>query len=80
MSLRLAYSAYVVCWPWRLWWLAPNDGHPRGGRCCRCEREVAVPRSATRDGICIYCALDVGLIDGIDAPLCENRSSAGVAR
>lgn len=71
MSLRVAYSGYVVCWPWHLWFLAVNDGHPRGGDCRRCGRDVAVPRSAKRDPICLYCALDVGLIDEADTAFGE---------
>ncbi len=49
------------CWPWHLWWLVEGP-HPRGDRCRRCLRDVAVPQDATGRPICIYCALDLGLI------------------
>lgn len=65
---REAAHAFVVCWPWHLWFLAPNDGHPRGGECSGCGRSVAVPRAAVGDPLCLYCGIDQGVVEAIDAP------------
>lgn len=61
--------ADVVCWPWHLHFLGDEAGHPRGGCCRFCARDIAIPANQTRGRfICRYCALDHGLIEAVDAP------------
>lgn len=60
----------VICWPWHLWRLEESEGHPQGGVCRICRRDVAVPRGAPASAaICIYCGLDRGLTPALDEPL-----------
>jgi hypothetical protein len=74
--LRLVHARQVACWPWGLSWL---DGKPvRFATCRTCKRDVAQPEAAARDvPICLYCALDSGLLPAIDIPLNPHQGEAG---
>ena len=58
--------APIVAWPWHLRTLAKKD-QQHGGQCCHCRREIAIAKDER--GICLYCAMDRGLIPLIDEPL-----------
>lgn len=65
--LRVVEVEPVVCWSWRLRDCADLPEHPVGGTCNRCSRDVAVPRDAgTREPVCLYCALDAGIIPEVE--------------
>lgn len=68
MSLTLVHVRQVVCWPWHLRGLGEE---PVVGALCRtCRRDVALPKSMARDvPICLYCALDDGLVEAVETPL-----------
>mgnify|MGYP007071576222 CR=1 FL=1 len=69
-ALRIVAPEPVVCWAWHLRDLLGLPESPRGGQCDTCRRDVAVPRWAgTRRPVCIYCAMDEGLIQPIDEPI-----------
>lgn len=57
-----------VCWPWHLRDMAELDHHPRGDNCMRCRRDIAVPRDADGDAVCLYCGMDLGLVEMVDRP------------
>lgn len=58
-----------VCWPWHLRGLAELDHHPRGGLCLVCRSDVAVPRGVTGEVVCLYCGMDLGLVEMVERPL-----------
>ena len=61
-------KAAWFCMPWRLRFCEAVDTH--GGRCCYCDREIAVPDD--RRGLnvgCIYCGLETG-----ELPLTEAEA------
>lgn len=69
----------VVCWPWHLWRLAADDGHPTGANCALCRLDVAVPRvEQHRKPICLYCAIDTGLRSGEPRPFPDNGRTAAL--
>jgi hypothetical protein len=58
----------VVCQTWGLRGFI--EGPVTGGQCNRCSRDVAVPGSVgRRRPVCVYCALDIGLVPAIDVEL-----------
>ncbi len=70
---EIATLAPVVCWPWHLWFLADGDCHPQGASCSRCGRDIAVPTTAAGRLVCLYCALDSGLLPATEIPLCREE-------
>jgi hypothetical protein len=53
----------AYCAPWHL--RAGEEIH--GARCCRCDREVAVPHDLKRLHVaCIYCGMESGAIPEIE--------------
>lgn len=68
-ALRVIPPEPIVCWPWSTARLV-FDGPFRGGACDRCARPVALsPSAGHRLPVCIYCAMDEGLIALEDKPL-----------
>lgn len=74
MTLRsVPIAAGWFAFPWHL----RGDAPVHGGRCCYCDREIAIPNEKRGWNVaCIYCGLDRGelpLIEAeayaIDAPL-----------
>lgn len=59
----------TVCWPWRLRDMAELDHHPRGGECKHCRRDIAVPRDAVGDVVCLYCGMALGLVEMVERPI-----------
>ena len=55
----------AVCWPWRLRHCG-EAAHTQGAKCIYCGRDVAAPDR--RRAMCIYCALDRGVIPAVDEP------------
>ena len=65
----------AICWPWHLWRLAADDGHPRGANCAVCGRDIAVEVGQPVTGaVCMYCAIDRGWLKAEDAPLVEGMA------
>lgn len=61
MLTLLPPSPATFCVPWRGRSFVKEPTH--GGRCCFCEREIAVPESARGlTASCIYCGMDRGLV------------------
>jgi len=55
---------YACCMPWELRdaWLEQIEP-VHGGRCCFCQRDVAVPEPASGKNVaCIYCGMDRGFV------------------
>ena len=68
-ALRLVPPPDVVCWPWFLRFMSADTRHPKGGECRACREAVAVPPDrSVAAAVCLYCAMDEGLIEGVDAP------------
>lgn len=44
------------------WHLRDRPPHPVGGQCRLCRRDVAMPPTRRVSPICLYCALDTGVI------------------
>lgn len=58
-------SPASICMPWHGRGFEKELTH--GGRCCFCEREIAVPESARgRTAACIYCGMDRGLVPVVE--------------
>ena len=75
-GLSVVRSDPVVCPPWEVRHIARYPVF--GDVCAFCTRDVAAPterRFALK--VCIYCALDRGLIPAIDAPLDEAGDLIG---
>lgn len=66
--LSLVPAEPVICWPWHLWFLANDEGHPRGGVCRYCQCDVAIPPGSTGLPVCLYCGMDRGLVEAVDVP------------
>lgn len=68
MGLALVHARKVPRWPWELAWL---DGRNAQYATCRtCERDVAQPKANAREvPVCLYCAMDSGLVEPVDVPL-----------
>lgn len=66
--LTLVHSKQAPCWPWSLRHLGEE---PATGATCRtCRRDVALPTARSGEvAICIYCALDSGLLEAEETPL-----------
>lgn len=64
-ALQIVRRERVACWPWRL---RETEGeYPIGATCADCGRDVALPRELNgRDAVCIYCALDSGLVPAVE--------------
>jgi len=75
MALTLVHAKQVACWPWGLGWI---DHAPLQYATCRtCERDVAQPVANAKDvPVCIYCALDSGLLPLEERPLGESSLAA----
>lgn len=70
MTLRLVHSRQVACWPWGLRAMEPR--RVLGAVCRGCRIDVALPIDQREDTpICIYCALDNGIVEAVDVPLDE---------
>lgn len=68
MGLRLVHSRQVPCWPWSLRFLSEQPAV--GEQCRECGRDVARPEAKAGEvPVCIYCALDSGLLPLEDEPL-----------
>lgn len=68
---RTAELRPLVCWPWHLHRLV-DGAHPTGGRCRWCRRDIAVPADLADlrpMRVCLYCAIDRGILSAIDTPL-----------
>ncbi len=61
----IASLAVITCMPWRL--RSTVGGHPVGGLCMDCGRDVAIPaHQRGSQARCIYCALDCGGVEEIE--------------
>lgn len=70
MTLRLVHAREVPCWPWEL--RALELGPALQAYCRPCGREVALPADHQADRpVCLYCAMDSGLLPAADLPLGE---------
>lgn len=70
MGLQLVHSRRVACWPWPMRDMQPE--RPIGAVCRDCGRDVALPITERECvPVCIYCAMDAGLIEAVDTPLGE---------
>ena len=70
MGLQLVHSRRVACWPWPMRHMQPE--RPIGAVCRECERDVALPVTERECApVCIYCALDTGLIEAVDSMIGE---------
>lgn len=68
MSLVLIHVRQIACWPWELGWFNGSDVF-KFATCRICERDVAQPVEAAKEvPVCIYCALDNGLMEALDVP------------
>lgn len=75
MSLSLVHAKQVACWPWGLGWLAKQE--VQYATCRTCERDVAQPKARAKEvPVCLYCALDSGLLPLEDYPLGEGPMSS----
>jgi len=67
-SPRFVARPQVPCWPWHLRMSMESEGHPIGDQCA-CGKEVALPRQfAGAEAVCLYCALDSGLLPSTEEP------------
>lgn len=67
-GLRLVHSREIVCWPAHLAfiWEQPTQG----ADCQDCGAVVAQPVAAAKERpVCLYCAIERGLIPAEDTPL-----------
>jgi hypothetical protein len=74
---RLVPADPVICAPWHLRGIgepcADDGNHPMGSRCQQCGTDIAIPRSrAPEPGICLYCAMDQGLVALEEVPPCDD--------
>ena len=67
-----AFPAPIVCWPWHLRLEGPAD-YSAGMECTDCRRDVAAPKNARRP-ICLYCAMERGLVPLIEIAPGSDRS------
>jgi len=68
--LTLVHSRQVACWPWSLGWIDREAVHY--ATCRTCQRDVAQPKEAAKlVPVCLYCALESGLLPLEDSPLGE---------
>jgi hypothetical protein len=52
-----------------------DDTPVHGGRCCYCDREIAVPNEYRGKHMgCIYCGLDKGLMPEQEIEPCEHTN------
>lgn len=68
MTLALVHARQTPCWPWGLSWI---DGEAVQYATCRtCQRDIAQPVAKAREvPVCIYCALDSGLLPELELAL-----------
>lgn len=77
-ELTVVPAEPVVCWPWHVA-RAVFDQPLKGGQCEPCGRDVAVPANAGfKPPMCVYCAMDLGLVDLEDRPLIDMTPAPGV--
>ena len=68
MALTLVHVRQVACWPWGLGWL--TNAAVQYATCRTCQRDVAQPKERAKEvPVCLYCALESGLLPEIDLPL-----------
>jgi hypothetical protein len=78
MGLRLVHSTEVACWPWGLEGLSGQA--VQWATCRTCQRDVAQPKASARDvPVCLYCALDSGLLPAIETELVVPTTKTGEA-
>jgi hypothetical protein len=66
-------KAQTPCWPWHL--RERTAEHPAGSQCARCHRDIAVPRPLQGyEAICVYCALDIGVLPLVEIEPEDERS------
>jgi hypothetical protein len=67
VTLALVHARVAVCWPSHLWFCGATP--TAGADCYACCRPVAVPLGRRKVlAICLYCALDRGLVEPVDSP------------
>ena len=77
MGLSIVTARQVACFPWHL--RICFDVPVRAAFCRSCQLDVALPVDRERDRpICIYCAMDSGLIPAVDVPFGLPAPTEGV--
>lgn len=68
--LALAPPQVRACWLWHLRFMDKQlgDRHPRGMECRTCNADVAGPADGRWVAVCIYCAMDQGIVPLEDVP------------
>lgn len=67
MSLAIVAAREAACFPWRL--RTCTEEPTRAAVCGSCGLDVALPIARERERpVCIYCAMDSGLIPAVDVP------------
>jgi hypothetical protein len=74
VSLVSVKLSPVVCLLWRLRIVPDGEPHPIGANCIGCGRDLALRRHyAKREAICLYCAMDRGIIPLVELPPDDER-------
>jgi hypothetical protein len=74
MTLAIVRSEPVACFLWAHRHVPDGEPHPIGANCRACGRDVALRRvHCGREAICVYCALDRGLLEPIEIEPCDMR-------
>lgn len=79
MALSLVQPPVMVVWPWHLRIVEWLNEHPRGDNCRDCGRDVACPQNRRVTPVCVYCAMDAGLLEAIDRPLWSDQGGSDEA-
>jgi hypothetical protein len=70
VSLKLIHALQVPCWPWHLHWIPREE--VQYATCRTCERDIAQPMARSKEvPVCIYCAMESGLLPLEERPFHE---------
>lgn len=77
---QIVARARTPCWPWDLREYRPDDPHPIGAQCAKCQIDVALdPRLIAYEPLCLHCSMREGLLPLIEREPSDRRSLHEVA-
>lgn len=78
---RIVARTVAPCWPWAERFNDPADQQPLARLCIRCKIDVALPRADEgHTPMCLYCAMDRGLIPAEIIEPGDDRSLRQIAQ